>query len=184
MARLEFWLRLANSVPPTGDDLIPGPEGPQLVSVQPAPKYSCEIEQEFVRRFAAQLQWPLRAKVVRRLKEALPSVALTVAWALRGFAHGSPQWFFERFDDISIGIAWKDGCGKMDYHFLNPSKLFLDDLREAAVARIRECPVCKSLFFAEREDMRCCKSSCTNVRRVHIARGTWEEYSSRHPWNG
>jgi hypothetical protein len=169
MARLEFWLRLANSVPPTRDDLIPaGPKGPKPVSVQPAPKYCCEIEQEFVRRFEAQLQWPLRAKVVRRLKEALPSAALAVACALRGFAHGSPQWFFESFDDICIGVACKDGCGKIDYQFVNPRKLFLDDLRAAAVARIRECPVCKSLFFAKRDDMPCCKSSCTNgtVSRV------------------
>jgi hypothetical protein len=180
-ARLELWLRLANAVPAHRNDLIPaGRKGPALVSVQPPPKYPREIEQEFVQRFQAQVRSPLRSKVVRRLKEALPSVGFSVAYALRGFARGSHEWFFEQFDDVSIGAGWKDGGGRIYSGFANPRKLFLDDLRGAIVARIRECPVCQSLFYAQREDRACCKPSCANVRRVHIARGSWEVYCRRH----
>jgi hypothetical protein len=108
-----------------------------------------------------------------------------MACVLRAFARGAPEYHFEtfagivgdpkRFEDVSLGSAWKNCDGKIDSWFINPLELFLADLRGAEVDRIRECSVCRRLFFANRKDQPCCKPACANVRRVRIARGNWEE---------
>jgi hypothetical protein len=168
--RLEFWMRLANAVPPEKDEKIWSAGKAEEITRQPWPKLSSSMEQEFLWRFEAEGRPPFRRNLSARLRKTLPRLAQSVALVLRTFAHGTTEYQFEHFGDISVGAAWKDRSGKIDGYFINPIGLFLDDLRETEVERIRECPVCKHLFFAKREDQPCCKPSCANVRRVYMAR--------------
>jgi len=48
------------------------------------------------------------------------------------------------------------------------------------VQRIRRCPICEKIYWAERIDQPTCSKRCNNVRRSRIQRGTYQERRERY----
>lgn len=55
---------------------------------------------------------------------------------------------------------------------LKPAPL-TEHLLGVEVRRVRECPICEHIFWAERMDQPACSKRCNNIRRSRIQRGTY-----------
>jgi hypothetical protein len=61
-----------------------------------------------------------------------------------------------------------DAEGKLRLH----AHPILDALQGVEVARIRRCPICDKIYWAERIDQPACSKKCNTTRRSRIFRGT------------
>jgi len=63
----------------------------------------------------------------------------------------------------------EDAEGKLTVH---PHPI-LKAVEHVERKRIRRCPICKKIYWAERKDQPACSKPCNNVRRSRIQRGTF-----------
>jgi hypothetical protein len=114
-------------------------------------------------------------------------------WIVRGIDDCSRAQLYYRYDYMVIGretlcaIADTDGgcvgvfhlathlhidaAGKLE---VDPHPI-LDILKGAERKRIRRCPICAKIYWAERDDQPTCSKKCNNVRRSRIQRGTFQK---------
>jgi len=76
--------------------------------------------------------------------------------------------------DTPLALA-SDGQGRITER----RSTLLDNLRATLIgvehARIRQCPICEKIYWAERKDQPTCSKRCNSVRRSRIHRGTYEK---------
>ncbi|MDQ3816068.1 MAG: hypothetical protein M3362_00060 [Acidobacteriota bacterium] len=62
--------------------------------------------------------------------------------------------------------------------------ILIEALRDVKANLIRECAVCKRIFWAKRKDQQCCEpKTCGNVRRVHKSRRLAKERAAEYKAN-
>jgi hypothetical protein len=64
---------------------------------------------------------------------------------------------------------YKDKHGKAQFEIYP----ILQELKGVELARIRQCPICQKIYWAERKDQPACEKRCNNIRRSRIQRGTF-----------
>lgn len=73
---------------------------------------------------------------------------------------------------------WVDQ-GAVTTKWVDPFRDFMDALKGADAARIRQCLACNRFFFALRKDQKACTKQCNAVRRVRDWRANQAEYEYR-----
>lgn len=56
----------------------------------------------------------------------------------------------------------------------------LQPLFDCDIYRIRECGICKRIFWAERKDQPACTERCNNIRHTRIQRGQYDKSNEKH----
>jgi hypothetical protein len=74
-------------------------------------------------------------------------------------------------------INWSLDKGRLNARL--PS--WIEDLREIEVIRIRECPICKRIFWAGRLDKSACSlKKCGQVWRQRLSRKAWDTHGEQY----
>jgi endogenous inhibitor of DNA gyrase (YacG/DUF329 family) len=77
-----------------------------------------------------------------------------------------------------IGIRlYRNEQGKADFQY-SP---LAECIQGAELDRIRRCPICEKIYWADRIDQPTCSQRCNGVRRSRIQRGTYKFSLREHP---
>jgi hypothetical protein len=155
---------------------------------------AAEVRRRFPHASVVRVPGLTAAVDVRRLQDPdearrLLDLVCEIAFTLRALAAASPAaaraagdtpLLVTQHDDtaaITSSEIWVHH-GVVRTERIDPFKEFLAALEGINAERLRQCPVCRHLFFALRKDQKACAKRCNAARRVR----EWRAQQARHEY--